>query len=363
LYSGEQFDSKIGQQYLRQRYYNPVTGRFNRLDPFFGVQLEPLSFHKYLYAHDDPQNNTDPNGEFLPVLLAAFAIGGVIGGGAYLAGCWWANTKVDYAKLGLYSAAGGVAGVAGAFSFVYALALAEYLSFSQLGSLFVASSVSGIIGGATDGLIIGTGNSYLESGEFYQSFYEGLLQARIEAGVGGVLGGILAPGVYVVGGVAKVFSTRSATGAKACLDAERQAGNISKAQFEALDSRLAEFTRREKEAEKALQNYQHQNGPESHFYSKHGAQIEMYEQRIRANTGLAPDGTWPNKTVDSSRFISHQDQLEAYNIAKNIGYSDTYDMKRIIGEGFLKDSNITFTTTKIRFVFKDGQLITIYPIK
>ena len=36
LYSGEQFDSKIGQQYLRQRYYDPTTGRFNRLAPFFG---------------------------------------------------------------------------------------------------------------------------------------------------------------------------------------------------------------------------------------------------------------------------------------------------------------------------------------
>ncbi|MDR2642913.1 MAG: hypothetical protein LBC74_08970, partial [Planctomycetaceae bacterium] len=36
LYSGEQFDSKIGQQYLRARYYDPATGRFNRLDPFFG---------------------------------------------------------------------------------------------------------------------------------------------------------------------------------------------------------------------------------------------------------------------------------------------------------------------------------------
>jgi hypothetical protein len=184
--------------------------------------------------------------------LAAFAIGGVIGGGVYLAGCWWTNTKVDYAKLGLYSAAGGVAGVAGAFSFMYALALAEYLSFSQIGSLFVASSVSGIIGGAADGIIVGTGESYLESGEFYQAFYEGLLQARMEAGVGGTLGGVLAPGVYVVGGVARIFSTRSVTGAKACLDAERQAGNITSSQFKKLDSRLEEFIRREKKQKRHL---------------------------------------------------------------------------------------------------------------
>jgi RHS repeat-associated protein len=62
LYSGEQFDSKIGQQYLRQRYYNPVTGRFNRLDPFFGNLNDPQSLHKYLYTHTDPINGIDPTG-------------------------------------------------------------------------------------------------------------------------------------------------------------------------------------------------------------------------------------------------------------------------------------------------------------
>ena len=45
LYSGEQFDAKIGQQYLRARYYDPATGRFNRLDPFFGNLDDPLSLH------------------------------------------------------------------------------------------------------------------------------------------------------------------------------------------------------------------------------------------------------------------------------------------------------------------------------
>ncbi|MDR2756306.1 MAG: hypothetical protein LBC20_11420 [Planctomycetaceae bacterium] len=37
LYSGEQFDSKIGQQYLRARFYDPATGRFNRLDHSLGI--------------------------------------------------------------------------------------------------------------------------------------------------------------------------------------------------------------------------------------------------------------------------------------------------------------------------------------
>ncbi|MDR2407183.1 MAG: hypothetical protein LBE13_03600, partial [Bacteroidales bacterium] len=62
LYSGEQFDSKIGQQYLRARYYDPATGRFNRLDPFLGNLDDPLNLHKYTYVHNDSVNGIDPNG-------------------------------------------------------------------------------------------------------------------------------------------------------------------------------------------------------------------------------------------------------------------------------------------------------------
>ncbi|WP_456236734.1 RHS repeat domain-containing protein [Blastopirellula retiformator] len=64
LYSGEQFDSRIGQQYLRARYYDPSSGRFNRLDPFSGNAQDPQSFHKYLYAHGNPVMEIDPTGLF-----------------------------------------------------------------------------------------------------------------------------------------------------------------------------------------------------------------------------------------------------------------------------------------------------------
>jgi RHS repeat-associated protein len=76
LYSGEQFDSKIGQQYLRARYYDPATGRFNRLDPFFGNLADPQSLHKYLYCHADPVTMVDPTGlEGLISISISMAIG------------------------------------------------------------------------------------------------------------------------------------------------------------------------------------------------------------------------------------------------------------------------------------------------
>jgi RHS repeat-associated protein len=63
LYSGEQFDSDLGQYYLRARYYDPSNGRFNRLDPFAGSNFDPQSLHKYAYAYEDPINGLDPGGE------------------------------------------------------------------------------------------------------------------------------------------------------------------------------------------------------------------------------------------------------------------------------------------------------------
>ena len=87
LYSGEQFDAKIGQQYLRARYYDPVTGRFNRLDPFFGNLTDPLSLHNYLYAHNDPINGVDPTGKSWAMALSiAIPVALGVGIGAYFGG-------------------------------------------------------------------------------------------------------------------------------------------------------------------------------------------------------------------------------------------------------------------------------------
>lgn len=63
LYAGEQFDPGLQMEYLRARYYDQNTGRFNRLDPFEGNNEDPQSLHKYAYAHCDPVNGIDPSGE------------------------------------------------------------------------------------------------------------------------------------------------------------------------------------------------------------------------------------------------------------------------------------------------------------
>jgi hypothetical protein len=130
---------------------------------------------------------------------------------------------------------------------------------------------------------------------------------------------------------------------------------------------LNELERKERIAELILKNEQRLNGSNSHFYSRHGAQTEMYERRIRAYSGLAPDGIWRNP-VNSSRFISHQDQLEAYRMAKAL-YSPgnrvtSFNMNRTIGEGFKKMSDTIFTTSKVQVYYDaTGKIIPIFPIQ
>ncbi len=68
MYTGEQYDENIGFYYLRARYMNPVNGRFLTMDNYEGDIFEPMSLHKYTYAHSDPVNNTDPSGNNILVL-------------------------------------------------------------------------------------------------------------------------------------------------------------------------------------------------------------------------------------------------------------------------------------------------------
>jgi len=60
--SEDQFALNLGSRRLRAHYLNPTTGRFWTMDSFEGNASDPLSLHKYLYAHENPVMNTDPSG-------------------------------------------------------------------------------------------------------------------------------------------------------------------------------------------------------------------------------------------------------------------------------------------------------------
>ena len=61
-FAGEQFDETLGDYYLRDRFYDPSSGRFTRRDSFEGWKDGPKTLNKYTYANNDPGNSTDPTG-------------------------------------------------------------------------------------------------------------------------------------------------------------------------------------------------------------------------------------------------------------------------------------------------------------
>jgi RHS repeat-associated protein len=77
-FTGELMDGG-GLLDLRARRYNTGLGTFASLDPFEGLEDEPMSLNGYSYVHGNPVNWTDPSGEILPILIGGILIGAVTG--------------------------------------------------------------------------------------------------------------------------------------------------------------------------------------------------------------------------------------------------------------------------------------------
>ncbi|MFA7485542.1 MAG: RHS repeat-associated core domain-containing protein, partial [Phycisphaerae bacterium] len=74
LYAGEHFDFNAQQYYNRARWYNPLIGLFNQVDPYAGNLHDPQSLHKYLYCHANPINAIDPSGKFATMTEVSFSV-------------------------------------------------------------------------------------------------------------------------------------------------------------------------------------------------------------------------------------------------------------------------------------------------
>jgi RHS repeat-associated protein len=75
-YTGHIKDSDTGLVYMQARYYDPVIGRFYSNDPVGYTAKNPvMSFNRYLYVNNNPFKYTDPDGNFLKLLKAAYNVG------------------------------------------------------------------------------------------------------------------------------------------------------------------------------------------------------------------------------------------------------------------------------------------------
>jgi RHS repeat-associated protein len=73
LFAGQEYDPDLGMYYNRDRYLNTSTGRFLTQDSYEGELSNPLSLHKYLYAHANPVNNVDPSGRSIVSAVSAYS--------------------------------------------------------------------------------------------------------------------------------------------------------------------------------------------------------------------------------------------------------------------------------------------------
>jgi hypothetical protein len=131
----------------------------------------------------------------------------------------------------------------------------------------------------------------------------------------------------------------------------------------------------EKAAHDALYSAQEaaqQAGVDAHFLDRHGADTSLQELYVRANYGLTPDGI-VRSPVDSTRFLSHELEQEAYDKAmqawKNAGSpsgrwtpADSISIGKTVGDGFLANSETYFVTSKITVVIQNGKVFTMYPV-
>ncbi len=101
-FTGELLDPNSGFQYHRARWMDPSTGRFTGMDPFAGMEWDPRSLVKYLYAAGDPVNLRDASGLiFSPLQWATIgcAVHGAVSqyyaalGGIIDSAVCWSNRK------------------------------------------------------------------------------------------------------------------------------------------------------------------------------------------------------------------------------------------------------------------------------
>ncbi|MBK7144306.1 MAG: RHS repeat-associated core domain-containing protein [Xanthomonadales bacterium] len=61
-FTGYGKDSTTGLYYANARWYDPLVGSFNAMDPAAGIAAKPVTFHRYLYANGNPTYYVDRDG-------------------------------------------------------------------------------------------------------------------------------------------------------------------------------------------------------------------------------------------------------------------------------------------------------------
>ena len=186
-YAGEQFDSTLGDYYLRQRFYDFETGRFIRQDAHEGTLRKPITLNKYAYADSNPVTLTDPSGYFSILEVAAqnavfSALVGATVSGGLTASVGLASGNLDMKEVLIASAKGALGGAI--FGFTAGLA------GPALAGLGIAGRTAGTLTGVISATVSNTGIQALDLATGGQSEFS-IESLIFSAALGGVAGCIL----------------------------------------------------------------------------------------------------------------------------------------------------------------------------
>lgn len=166
--------------HMNGRLYDPKLHRFLSPDNFVQDAFNTLNYNRFAYAMNNPLMFTDPNGEFLHILIGA-VIGGAINLTIKLVQGKVHNLKDGLVAFGIGAVAGGAAAATGG---------AALAATGLTGTSVIGGAVAGLAGSAVASPIQGIGNNlYFGDPYSFKSFGKDLL---IGAAGGAIVGGTTA---------------------------------------------------------------------------------------------------------------------------------------------------------------------------
>ena len=194
-FTGHEHLDKFGLINMNGRLYDPEIGRMLSPDNYVQMPDFTQNFNRYSYCLNNPLKFTDPDGEWVHLVIGA-VIGGTIN--------WMANggefTWEGLGYFGVGAAAGALgagigAGVGAALTGPTAASSTFVTGFigtaSATSTGFCAGFVSGASAGFTSGFILGAGNTGLQTNWNFDKMMESGWDYGWKGAVtGGVLGGI-----------------------------------------------------------------------------------------------------------------------------------------------------------------------------
>jgi len=180
---------------MNGRMYDPIQGRMLSPDNYVSTPFGTQGYNRYGYALNNPLTITDPDGEFIHIVIGA-AIGGVVNLGI----------KAFQGKIGSFSdglkafGVGALAGGLGAATGGAALAVTGLTGASVAGG-----ALAGVTGSIISSPVLGVGNSIFFGDPYSaKSFGRDVLIGGIGGGiVGGALGAFKGNNIWLGNPVAK----------------------------------------------------------------------------------------------------------------------------------------------------------------